>query len=139
MRTTVLSALLVVALAACTTTAVSPMAASYVPAERITSARYTAPAAGTVHCLFIRDSGMYGAGVPIDLYIDGFNTASFRPSERLDLYLPKGEHMLAARGNSFIEQLIEHREIVEADRSCAFRLGYDYYHAIVQPTSAFKG
>ena len=134
-----LIALSLASLTACATSAISPEEASPVPAERIASARYADPAAGAVPCMFIRDSGLYGAGVTIELYIDGERVAGFRPSERLRLYLPEGDHLMGSRSspNFGLEEFVEHRERVRAEQACNYRLGVDYTRAIVQPTSNF--
>jgi hypothetical protein len=133
--------MLCVAISGCATSHVPPDQASDVPTDRITNRKYLAPEADRTSSpsLFVRDSGLYGAGVTIYLFINGVEVAGFRPSERLQLYLYPGEYLIGvqSRPNFGFEQFIETPFRIEASQRYAFRIGIDYDKAIVQRTSAF--
>ena len=128
-------------LAACATQAVKPSLASPVPPDRISNETILSTNAGqeTSAATFVRDSGIYGIGETIYLYIDGQEIAGFRPSEKLTIYVPKGEHLLGvqSRPNFGLEQFIESPTNFIGGREYSFRISIDGSKAIVQRTSAF--
>lgn len=87
----------------------------------------------------MRDSGLYGAGQTIYLFINGEEIAGFRPSEKLQLFLSPGEYLIGVQSkpNFGLEQFIETPVRIESSQRYSFRIGVDYNKAIVQRTSAF--
>jgi hypothetical protein len=83
------------ALAGCGST-LTPLAdTDKVPAERIFSTAHTTPGEGKQKITVVRDGGtMIGSGVHLFLDVDGERTAELGTSDAVDLYLPKGEHLL---------------------------------------------
>ncbi len=126
----------------CATTPVSPTQASAIPGSRISVSKYQQKphAEPSSQLVFVRDSGLYGAGTTIYLFINGEEIAGFRPSETLKIFLAPGEYLIGvqSRPNFGLEQFIENPARIEPDQSYAFRIGIDYNKAIVQRTSAFK-
>lgn len=124
----------------CATRAVPPTSANDVPRERVFSSSYLAPQHATASRLtFVRDSGLFGVGVTIHLFLDGEEIAGFRPGERLELFLAPGEYLLGVKSNpNFgLEQFVETPVRVEPSQQYSFRVGIDGSKAIVQRTSAF--
>ncbi|RYM60033.1 hypothetical protein BSR03_16405 [Serratia proteamaculans] len=83
-------------LSGCATQAVFPDQARPAPKERIF--KYQSPIKDGAKLIIVRDSGMLGAGCFAGVYIDGVRSASLNPGERVDLYLPAGEHNIAMKG-----------------------------------------
>ena len=125
----------------CATLPVSPMQATDIPPARITSSKYLTPQSGTTSSAltFVRDSGFYGVGTTIYLFINGEEIAGFRPEEKLQLFLEPGEYLFGvqSRPNFGLEQFIETPVRIEPSQQYSFRISIDYNKAIVQRTSAF--
>ncbi|MGB3225198.1 MAG: hypothetical protein WBB23_20580 [Desulforhopalus sp.] len=138
---TILCLLFNLYLLGCATTVVTPQQAMPVPNERIINNKYLASKINTATStlIFVRDSGLYGVGVTIYLYINGEEIAGFRPSEKLQLILDPGEYLLGvqSRPNFGLEQFVETPIRIEQSREYSFRISSDYNKAIVQRTSAF--
>ncbi|MGP0910339.1 hypothetical protein [Serratia sp. CY81593] len=83
-------------LSGCATQAVLPNQAKLTPQERIF--KHQSPINDGAKLIIVRDSGMLGAGCFAGVYIDGVRSASLNPGERVDLYLPAGEHNIAMKG-----------------------------------------
>ncbi|WP_200384214.1 hypothetical protein [Rhodocyclus tenuis] len=128
-----------IVLSGCATEAVLPHVAKSVPAARISSGKYLSPTEEVAQLTFVRDSGLYGVGVTIYLFIDGEEIAGFRPEEKLIIYLPKGEYLLGvqSKSNFGIEQFIETPIRIDASKNYGFRISIDYNKAVVQRTSSF--
>lgn len=141
MKRMILGMAVAVSISGCATAPVAPNQAAEVPAARIYNSEYlVSPAGGnSSQLVFVRDSGAYGIGVTIHLFLDGKEIAGFRPSEKLVLNLPAGEYLLGVKSvpNFGVEQFIETAVRVEPPKRYAFRIGIDYNKAIVQRTSAF--
>lgn len=95
MRYVVISfALMMAALAGCSTTPVSTTTATFVPSNRIYQPSYigtaTNSANGTV--IFLRDAGFYGAGCSHDMYIDNVKVFAIRHGEQITVHIPAGRH-----------------------------------------------
>jgi hypothetical protein len=139
--TTITLCLLYLIVLGCATMPVMPRQATDVPLERIISSKYltikTSPTISTL--TFVRDSGLYGIGKTIYLFINGEEIAGFRPEEMLQLFLEPGEFLLGvqSRPNFGLEQFIETPVRIESSQHYSFRISIDYNKAIVQRTSAF--
>jgi hypothetical protein len=124
----------------CATSPVPPSEANVVPSGRVFSQKYATLTSNKQSTLtFIRDSGLYGAGENIHLYINGEDMASFRPSEKLQVFLNPGEYLIGVHSvPSFgVEQFVETPYVLSESQSYSFRIGIDSNRAIVQRTSAF--
>ena len=124
----------------CATAPVSPKLATEIPPIRIINSMYLVREGNSTSSLtFVRDSGLYGVGVTIYLYINGKKIAGFRPMEKLQLFLKPGEYLIGVRSipNFGLEQFIESPFRIEPSQEYSYRIGIDYNKAIVQRTSAF--
>ncbi|MHA7322860.1 hypothetical protein ACX84T_09305 [Burkholderia pseudomallei] len=70
-----------------------------VPADRVYSTKYAQPVQGSQKITVVRTGGSFisGGGARYELSADGVKIASMATDERVELYLPAGEHMLSAR------------------------------------------
>lgn len=120
---------------------VTPRQATDIPLERIISCKYLSLKTSTTTSIltFVRDSGLYGVGSTIYLFINGEELAGFRPEEKLQLFLEPGEYLFGvqSRPNFGLEQFIETPVRIEPSQQYSFRISIDYNKAIVQRTSAF--
>lgn len=62
--------------------------------------RWSAPVEGSGTLVVKRDSGLMGAACSASVYVDGVLIGALRPSRKLTIYLPPGEHLVAARNGS---------------------------------------
>jgi len=120
---------------------VTPRQATDISLERIINSKYLSlkNSTTTSTLTFIRDSGIYGVGTTIYLFINGEEIVGFRPEEKLQLFLEPGEYLLGvqSRPNFGLEQFIETSVRIEPSQQYSFRISIDYNKAIVQRTSAF--
>lgn len=86
----------IVFLSGCATQAVLPNQAKLAPQERIF--KYQSPLADGAKLIVVRDSGFLGGGCFFGVYVDGERTATLNPGDRVNLYLPAGEHNIAMKG-----------------------------------------
>ncbi|MBR8188782.1 MULTISPECIES: hypothetical protein [Burkholderia cepacia complex] len=86
-------------LAGCASRTLPIEQAKNVPDDKIYSTRFAQPAEGAQKVTVIRTGGSLtaGGGARYELLVDGVKVASMSTDERVDLYLPRGEHMLSAR------------------------------------------
>ncbi|WP_154316317.1 hypothetical protein [Burkholderia pseudomallei] len=86
-------------LTACASRTLPLEQAKDVPADRVYSTKFAQPVEGAQKITVIRTGGSFisGGGARYELLADGMKIASMATDERVDLYLPAGEHMLSAR------------------------------------------
>ena len=111
---------------ACATTPVLFAKASPVPKDRLFpgSDRFSEHKEGTVRVIVVRDTGMLGSGVRTEFRIDGDPIATLWTSERLELFLPIGQHIFSVAPSPRLGgALVETAFTLESGRSYAFRIG----------------
>lgn len=83
-------------LSGCATQAVLPNQAKLAPKERVF--KYQSSQVNSAQLIIVRDSGFLGSGCYFGVYVDGERAASLNPGERVNFYLPAGEHNIAMKG-----------------------------------------
>lgn len=83
-------------LSGCATQAVLPNQAKLAPKERVF--KYQSPQVNSAQLIVVRDNGFLGGGCYFGVYVDGERSASLNPGERVNFYLPAGEHNIAMKG-----------------------------------------
>jgi hypothetical protein len=124
-------------LCGCATTVVSTEDAAPVPLARIMVNQWSAAAPGTGGLIIKRDRGFMAGGCGIKLFIDGNAIAVFEPSEKLNLFLPLGKHLLGADGVGLCKgNLAETSVTIEPDHVAAFRISVQQSGDLrLQPTA----
>ena len=89
-------------LAACATSPVTIGQASAVPSSRILAPRWLAQAPYTGSLIVKRDSGFMGSACTIRVFVDTVPVADLEPSEKVELFLPLGEHVVGATATGAI-------------------------------------
>lgn len=80
--------------AGCSTVKVEPGSASMVLHDQILDSIYANPLDGRERVSIVRDSGFLGSGCNYMIFIDNVNIAWLKPAQRIDLYLPYGDHTI---------------------------------------------
>jgi hypothetical protein len=65
-----------------------------VPSSRILAAHWLAPSAYTGSLIVKRDSGFMGSACNVRVYIDAVPVADLAPSEKVELFVALGEHIV---------------------------------------------
>lgn len=109
-------------LAACVISPVSEQSATPVPAQRV-YAFATEPQSEHGTLIVTRDSGTHAFVESFTVSINGTEAARFRPGERIALYIPTGDNIVAVNSN-FGES--ESREInIKPGQVKHYRISYD--------------
>lgn len=112
-------------LAGCATRPMATSEASPVPDDRLVSTAFQRPSAGTGQLLVKRDGGLMGSACSTRIFVDGDPVADIRQGEKLQLYVPIGEHIVSAWPNGICGGgMTEVQAKVQADRPVRFRVGY---------------
>lgn len=113
------------ALTGCATKPVSTAETVHVPRDRILAPELLQQADGRGAVTVKRDSGLGGSGCSARLFVDAKPAADLRPSERVVLYLPAGDHILSAQPNGLCGGgMVETRVRVAGHETATFRMGY---------------
>jgi hypothetical protein len=91
--------LLLLSLTACATTPLTIDQASAVPSSRILAPQLTAQRSNTGILVVKRDSGFMGSACTIRVFLDAVPVADLAPSEKVELYVPLGEHSVVVSSN----------------------------------------
>jgi hypothetical protein len=86
-------------LMACATRPVSIYHASAVPSSRILAPQWLSQAQYTGSLIIKRDSGFMGSACSIRVFIDAVPVVDLAPSEKVELFVPLGEHVVGATPN----------------------------------------
>src|SRR5207253_9161087 len=86
-------------LTACATRPVSIYQASAVPSSRILAPQWLSPAPYTGSLIIKRDSGLMGSACTVRVFIDAVPVADLAPSEKVELFIALGEHVVGATSN----------------------------------------
>jgi hypothetical protein len=84
----------IVLFSGCASGPVATSQADNVPSSRILTQRWLSPLPGTGRLIVKRDSGVTGAACNIRVYIDDTPVADLGPSEKVELFLPAGDHVV---------------------------------------------
>lgn len=84
-------------LAACQSVPVPTEQAAVVPPERVLQKSLASPAPDRAQVTVKRDAHFVGSGCFVQLFVNGDAAALIEPRERLDLFLPLGDHVLSVR------------------------------------------
>jgi hypothetical protein len=81
---------------ACATQPVSIDRASAVPSSRVLAPQWLAQGPYTGPLTIKRDSGFMGSACTVRVFVDGVPVADLAPSEKVELFVPVGEHIVGA-------------------------------------------
>ena len=87
---------LALSLSACATQPVTIYQASAVPSSRILAPQWLSPAPYTGSLIIKRDSGFMGSACTIRVFVDAVPVADLAPSEKVELFVALGEHVVGA-------------------------------------------
>ena len=88
--------LLLLSLMACATQPISIYQASVVPSSRILAPQLLSQAQYTGSLIIKRDAGFMGSACTIRVFVDAVAVADLAPSEKVELFIPLGEHVVGA-------------------------------------------
>jgi len=91
--------LLVLSFTACATQPVTVHQATAVPSSRILAPQLIAQAPQTGSLIIKRDSGLMGSACTVRVFIDAVPVADLAPSEKVELFVALGEHVVGATSN----------------------------------------
>lgn len=126
-------------LTACATHPVSIEQASAVPSSRILAPRWLAQAQYTGSLVIKRDSGFMGSACNVRVFVDGVPVADLAPSEKVELFIPLGEHIVGVTSPNAIcgGGVSEAAVIVGAERQKILRIASGQSGDIYLQPSAF--
>lgn len=94
-----LTLLLLFSFTACATTPVTINQAATVPESRILSRQWTTQGSNTGSLVVKRDSGFMGSACTIRVFVDAVPVADLKPAEKVELFVPLGEHSVVVTSN----------------------------------------
>jgi len=126
-------------LTACATSPIAVNEASAVPASRILAPQLLAPAQYTGSLLIKRDGGFMGSACVIRVFVEALPVADLAPSEKIEIYVPLGEHVVAATSTSSIcgGGVSEAAVVITAERQRILRIASGQSGDIHLQPSAF--
>ena len=95
-----LAIVLAVSLTACATSPVTINQASPVPSARILAPQLLSQAQYTGSLVIKRDSGFMGSACTVRIFLGALPVADLAPSEKVEIFVPIGEHIVVATSNS---------------------------------------
>jgi len=95
-----LTVFLALSLTACATQPVSIYQASAAPSSRILAPQWLSQAPYTGSLIIKRDSGFMGSACTVRVFVDAVPAADLKPSEKVELFVPLGEHVIGAAPTS---------------------------------------
>ena len=94
-----LPVIFLLSLTACATSPVAVNRAAAVPDSRILAPQLLAQASNTGILVVKRDSGFMGSACTIRVFVDAVPVADLGPSEKVELFVPLGEHSVVVTSN----------------------------------------
>ena len=91
-----LAAFLMLSHTACATQPVSIYQASAVPSSRILAPQLLSQAQYTGSLIIKRDTGFMGSACTIRVFVNSVPVADLAPSEKVEIFVPLGEHIVSA-------------------------------------------
>lgn len=83
----------VILISSCSTSPVDPSEAKFVPEKRLYK-KLNKSGTNTAKITVVRDSGIVGSGCTFGFYLDNDLVADLSPSEKVEIYVPSGEHLV---------------------------------------------
>ena len=93
---------LALSLQACATQPITIQQASAVPSSRILAPQWLSQGAYTGSLVIKRDSGFMGSACTIRVFVDAVPVADIAPSEKVELFVALGEHVVGATANGLL-------------------------------------
>jgi hypothetical protein len=93
---------LVLSLASCATRPVSIHQASAVPPSRVLTQPWLSQGQHKGSLIVKRDSGFMGSACTIRVFVDGVAIADLAPSEKVEVFVAFGEHVVGAAANGIL-------------------------------------
>ena len=93
---------LVLLLSACATQPITIQQAAAVPSSRILAPQWLSQGAYTGSLVIKRDSGFMGSACTIRVFVDAVPVADIAPSEKVELFVALGEHVVGATANGVL-------------------------------------
>jgi hypothetical protein len=90
------AAFLALSLTACATQPISIYHASAVPTSRILAPQLVSQAQYTGSLIIKRDTGFMGSACTIRVFVDTVPVVDLAPSEKIEIFVPLGEHVVSA-------------------------------------------
>ena len=126
-------------LQACATSPVAINDAAVVPSSRILAPQLLAPAQYTGSLVIKRDSGFMGSACSIRVFVEATPVADLEPSEKVEIFVPLGEHIVAVTSASSFcgGGVAEVAVIISPERQRILRIGSGQSGDIHLQPSAF--
>ena len=96
----IVTVFIALSLTACATSPVAIDQASRVPSSRVLAPQFLAQAQYTGSLVIKRDGGFMGSACAIRVFLGAVPVADLAPSEKVELFVPLGEHVVAAISSS---------------------------------------
>jgi len=93
------SVLLALFLTGCATRPITIQQAANVPASRILASQWLSQGPYTGSLIIKRDGGFMGSACTIRVFIDAVPVADLAPSEKVEVFVPVGEHIVGVTSN----------------------------------------
>lgn len=93
---------LALSLSACATQPITISQASAVPSSRVLAPQWLSQAPYTGSLVVKRDSGFMGSACTIRVFVDAVPVADLAPSEKVELFVPLGEHIVGAAATGML-------------------------------------
>lgn len=99
--------------------------------------KWASPQPGAGMLIVKRDRGLMGSGCDASVYIDGEKIGELSPGEKLTMYVPAGERMIAAVNGSLCGGAVNEAAVVIAkEQQRTYRIAIGDAGAIfLQPTA----
>ena len=94
--------LFALSLPGCATQPITIQQASAVPSSRILAPQWLSQGAYTGSLVIKRDSGFMGSACTIRVFVDAVPVADIAPSEKVELFVALGEHVVGATANGLL-------------------------------------
>ena len=95
----ILALTLMLSLTACATTPTTINQAKAVPESRVLAPQFLAQAANTGSLVVKRDGGFMGSACTIRVFVDAVAVADLASGEKVELFVPLGEHSVVVTPN----------------------------------------
>ena len=127
------------ALTACATSPIAINDASAVPSSRILAPQLLAPAQYTGSLIIKRDSGFMGSACVVRVFVEATPVADLAPSEKVEIFVPLGEHVIAVTSPSSFcgGGVAEAAVVISPERQRILRIGSGQSGDIHLQPSAF--
>jgi hypothetical protein len=97
-----LAVFLMLSLTACATTPLTINQTAAVSESRILAPQLLAQASNTGSLVVKRDSGFMGSACTIRVFVDAMPVADLRPAEKVEIFVPLGEHSVVVSPNGVL-------------------------------------